>query len=74
MEPKYGFCPDCGEPVHNRGAHAEACPGRLEFAGYYRCSCCHQEGRRQGHFCPCGGERLKVMQPPPQTSWPKDAA
>lgn len=26
-EPKYGYCPDCGTAIHNRGAHAEACPG-----------------------------------------------
>lgn len=27
LEPKYGFCPDCSQPIHNRGAHAEACSG-----------------------------------------------
>jgi hypothetical protein len=25
--PKYGYCPDCSQPIHNRGAHAEACTG-----------------------------------------------
>ena len=28
LEPKYGFCPDCQRPIHNRGAHAEACDGK----------------------------------------------
>ncbi len=28
QEPKYGFCPDCQRPIHNRGAHAEACDGQ----------------------------------------------
>ena len=27
LEPKYGYCGACGEPVHNKGAHAEACTG-----------------------------------------------
>jgi hypothetical protein len=26
--PKHGFCRLCGEPVHNIGAHGEACRGR----------------------------------------------
>lgn len=29
LEPKYGYCVDCGEAVHNRGAHAEACRGPM---------------------------------------------
>lgn len=29
LEPKFGYCPDCGDRIHNRGAHAEACPGRV---------------------------------------------
>lgn len=27
LEPKHGYCPDCREPIHNVGAHAEACTG-----------------------------------------------
>ena len=27
LEPRYGYCPECHQPIHNRGAHAEACPG-----------------------------------------------
>ena len=62
-------CDDCGGSYYNLHAHLEECPGRLEFAGYYRCGRCGQEGRRQGRFCPCGGERAKVMQP--HSSWSK---
>jgi hypothetical protein len=28
IAPKYGYCSACGLPIHNRGAHAEACIGR----------------------------------------------
>lgn len=63
--PTRRVCEDCGGHYFNLAAHLEECPGRLEFAGYYRCDRCGQEGRRQGHFCSCGGDRVKVMQPPP---------
>ena len=26
--PKYGYCDDCGQAIHNVGAHAEACTGK----------------------------------------------
>ncbi len=28
-EPTYGYCPDCGAGIWNRGAPHEACPGRI---------------------------------------------
>lgn len=26
--PTYGYCSQCGDPIYNKGAHAEACTGQ----------------------------------------------
>lgn len=58
MAPKYGYCPDCKEPIHNRGAHAEACTGaprrrlcgtRLWQQGNTYLNCQRPAGHEGGH-------------------------
>ena len=53
-EPKYGYCPQCFRPVHNRGAHAEACPGPMVLAGF-QCERCLRVYETGPSFCSCGG-------------------
>lgn len=67
LEPKHGYCPLCREPVHNKGAHAEACrgvdprEGRV-FSGEYQCRRCLGTSRHGG-ICWCGGRRFPVFFP-----------
>lgn len=53
------LCPDCHATIWNEGAHAEACPGPLEFVGY-QCARCLEVGLRGERLCPCGGLRHPV--------------
>ena len=50
------LCPDCHQQILNEGAHYEACPGPMVFAGY-QCDRCLATTKRGELHCPCGGKR-----------------
>jgi hypothetical protein len=58
--PTYGYCEQCGDPIWNKGAHAEACTGipRLRCEAYQygygsfstRKQCVRPWGHEGGHI------------------------
>ena len=50
------LCPVCHQQILNEGAHAEACPGPMVFAGW-QCSRCLATVWHGELYCACGGKK-----------------